>query len=295
MSHGDELSAANLVAGQGEEYFKKADGKCNKLLFKDFEGAQEYFLKAGAAFKIEQNWRRAGDAFMRAGDCAIKQKSPAEACTAYTDSANCYKKVDLKLAGAAIDTAIQLNIENNRLSSAAKLKKDWAETLIADGHPEDAIPHFEKARDWYFAEEQPQSATSCIARLAQIHGELNHWPQALALYEELGKKYVGGPMKHQAKEFFLRALLCRLAVVSDDNRSEVCTEAEEAFEGYLVTDINFKNTREQEFCEKLLGSVTDNNVEDFDESVDMLNELRMLDDWKTHALFVIKKSFECLR
>jgi alpha-soluble NSF attachment protein len=41
-------------------------------------------------------------------------------------------------------------------------------------------------------------------------------------------------------------------------------------------------------------AVENSDVELFDSAVGMLDELRMLDDWKTHVLLVIKKRMEDL-
>lgn len=277
---------------QAEEAFKKAEGKCKAIIFKDYEGAVELFNSAGAQFKLAKNYVRAGEAYMRAGDIAIRLKDPAAACNAYTESANSLKKVDVKKAGVMLGMAIQLNIENNRLGSAARLEREYAESLETDGQLEEAIVHFSKAMDYFIAEDQPQAAMGCRVKIAKIHGDLDHFDKCYELYEEIGSTYTEGPLKHQAKEYFVRALLCRLTEVTTDNRTEKCAECNEAWESYKQIDIYLKNTRESEFCEQVLSAVDEDDVDKFDEAVALLNELRMLDEWKTHVLLVIKKNFE---
>jgi alpha-soluble NSF attachment protein len=278
-----------------DDFFKKAEGKMNKLFFKDFEGAYENFLKAGAQYRLDKNYDRAGEAYMQAGDCATKLGNPGDACQSYTDSANCYKKSDIKKAGVMLQMAIQINIENNRLSAAARLEKDFAEALESDGQLDDAIQHYKKAIQYFDAEDQQTSVTGCLTKIAKITGELDRFEECIELYEKLGNKCVGGALKHQAKEHFMRALICRLALVTGDNRSEKCAECAEALENYELIDIYLRNTRESEFLHMALEAVEDEDIEKFELGISLLNELRMLDDWKTHVLLIIKKNMEGIR
>lgn len=277
-----------------DEMFSKAEGKVNKMFFKDFEGAQEYYLKAAAQYKLDKNYDRAGEAFMRAGDCATKLKNTGEACQAYTDSANAYKKCDVKKAGVMLQIAIQINIENNRLGSAARLEKDFAEALENDNQLQEAVEHYKKAMQYFDAEDQTVSSNSCLTKIANIKGQLDQFEECIELYEQLGNKAVGGPLKHQAKEFFMRAMICRMALIHGDNRIDKCAECAEALESYETIDIYLRNTRESEFLHMALEAIEAEDVERFETAISLLAELRMLDDWKTHVLLIVKKSIDSI-
>lgn len=281
-----------MTSSEADALYAKAEGKCNKMFFKDFEGAFEYYNQAAARYKLDKNYDRAGEAYMRAGDCATKLKSTGEACQAYTDSANVYKKCDVKKAGVMISIAIQMNIENNKLGAAARLHKDFAEALEAENQLEEALTHYKQAMQYFDAEDQNVSVNSCLTKIANINGQLDRFEECTALYEQLGNRAVNGPMKHQAKEFFLRALLCRLALVTNDTRSEQCSECNEALETYETVDNYLRNTRECEFLHMAVDAVEGQDVEAFETAVSLLAELRMLDDWKTHVLLIIKKNIE---
>lgn len=285
---------SDKAKSKGDEFFAKAEGKVNKMFFKDIEGGYENFIKAGTQYRLDKLYLEAGEAYMRAGDCATKLKNQGEAATAYTDAANCLKKVDMKKAAQMLQMAIEIQINNNRLGSAARLEKEFAEALEADGSIEEAIEHFNKAQNYFVAEEQPQAAMACKVKVAKIYGELDKFDKCIDMYQEIGAAYASGPLRHQAKEFFVRALLCRLALVTNDNRSEKAAEAAEAFENYLLTDVNLKHTRESDFCEKVIQAVDDSDVDKFEDAVQELNELKLLDEWKTHVLLIIKKNFEDL-
>lgn len=275
-----------------EDFFKKAEGKLNKLLFKDFEGAYENFLKAGAQYKLDKNYDKAGESYMRAGDVAVKLKNPGDSAECYSNSATCYKKTNMTQAGVMLQAAIAVNIENNRLGAAARLEKDFAEALEADENKEEAVSHYRKAMQYFEAEDQVQSATGCLAKIGKIYGEIDKFAEAIEIYETLGNKCVDSPLKFQAKEHFLRATICRLALISNDNREEAGEEVQDTVTQYETIDIYLKNTRESEFLHLVTEAVCEGDVDKFDLALSLLEELRMLDPWKTHVLRVIQQKFD---
>ena len=275
-----------------DEFFKKAEGKLNKILFKDFDGAYENFLKAAAQYKLDKNYDRAGESYMRAGDVAVKLKNPGDAAQSYSDAATCYKKTNMSQAAVMIEAAIQINIENNRLGGAARLEKDFAEALESDDKKDEAIRHYRKAIQYFEAEDQPQAANGCLVKIGKILGELDRFEEAIEIYEQLGNKCIDSPLKFQAKEHFLRATLCRLAMISNDNRGEAGEEVQDMVTHYEAIDIYLKNTREAEFLHLVSEAVAEGDVDKFDLALSLLQELRMLDDWKTHVLQVIQQKFD---
>lgn len=285
------------MASKGDELFKKAQdavGGGFLGLSKDYDKGYERFTAAAAQYKLDKNYTKAGEAYMRAGDCAVKLKNQYEATQAYADSANAYKKVDMNQATTMLKLAIEMNIENNRLGAAAKLEKEFAEALEKDGQIKDAIVHYGKAHQYYHAEDQPQAAIGCKSKIAQLYGDLDNFTECIKLYEEIAAFYVNGTLKHQSKEPFIRALICRTALITNENRSEMAAECAEAWSSYTAQEPNLRYTREAEFITKLLESVEENDVEKFEDAVQMLDELRLLDDWKTHVLLAMKRNFEDL-
>ncbi|RNF12812.1 putative soluble N-ethylmaleimide sensitive factor (NSF) attachment protein [Trypanosoma conorhini] len=278
-----------------ESLYREAEGKINRFFFKDPERAMELFEAAAARFKTEKDYNRAGEAYMRAGDCAVKCKDKLSAARSYANAVSAYKKTDLKLAVQMLDVAITLQIDNNTLSGAARLEKEFAEALCEAGQTMEAIPHYEKAIQYFGAEDMNSQVKACTVAMAKIYGESDMFDKALSLYERLGNISVDGPLRHEAKEFFMRAMLCRFAAVTDDNRLEKSAEASEALDTYMVRDKYLKNTREAEFLQMCAEAVEGADMEKFETAVSLLDELRMLDEWKTHVLLAIKKNMESIR
>ncbi|EPY41438.1 alpha-soluble NSF attachment protein [Angomonas deanei] len=258
----------------GEALFKEAEKKCNKTFFKDYEGAIELFTKAGARFKLDKDFLRAGDAYARSGECAVKCKDNGAAQLAFTDAANCYKRVDMKKAKEMLEVAVRMQIDNNRLGTAARQLKEFGEALDEEGSSMEAIPYYEKAMQYFNAEDQKAQAQNCMMAMGKIYGENDDYDKALMYYERVANNMVTGPLKFQAQEYFVRCMLCRFALVTNDNRFEKSEECREALDQYLMTDIYLKNTREEEFLKLILDAVADCDVDKFERGVSLLQDIR---------------------
>ncbi|KAL7698710.1 soluble n-ethylmaleimide sensitive factor [Lotmaria passim] len=277
-----------------DEMFREADKKTKKTFFKDFEGALDLFTKAAAKYKLDKDFMRAGDAYSRAGDCAVRLNDKPGASFAFADAANAYKKVDAAKAKNMLDMAVRLKIENNRLGDAARLLLEFAAGLEEQGSSMEALPYYEQAMKYFDAEDQKAQSQKCMLAMAKIYGENDNFDKSLMYYERVANNMLGGPLKFQAQDYFLRAMLCRFAMVTNDNRFEGSEECRDALQQYLSADIYLKNTRESEFLQLILDAVTDNDVEKFEQGVSLLQDIRKLDDWKTHVLLVVKHNMESL-
>ncbi|KAG5480075.1 hypothetical protein LSCM1_06500 [Leishmania martiniquensis] len=277
-----------------DSMFADATKKTKKMFFKDFEGAFDLFNKAGVRYKLDKNFMRAGDAYSQAGDCAVRLGDKAGACMAFADAANAYKKIDAGKAKTMLDMAVRLQIESNRLSSAARLLSEFAASLEEHGSGMDAIPYYEQAMQYFSAEDQKAQAQKCMIAIGKICGESDQFDKALMYYERIANEMLGGPLKFQAQDYFLRAMLCRYAMVNNDNRFERSEECRDALQQYMSADMYLRNTREAEFLQLILDAVTDNDMEKFELGVSLLQDIRKLDDWKTHVLLVVKHNMESL-
>lgn len=274
--------------------YKEAEGKLRGWFGKDYEGAMALFTTAGAQYKMGKDYTRAGEAYKRAGDCAVKMKDTFAACSLYTDAANAYKKVNMEKASQVASVAVELFVDTNRLESAAKLMKDLADSLKEDGRGRDAVPFYEKAIQYYKAADRKAQVTAIQLALGEVLGMGDDFAGALEKYERVAKEMVGGPLQFQAQNTFLRAMLCRLAMVHNDNRLEKSLECQEALERYLTMDIYLKGTREADFLQLMVESVTDCDIEKFECGVSLLQDINKLNEWSTHVLLVVKHNMESL-
>ena len=58
-----------------------------------------------------------------------------------------------------------------------------------------------------------RTANACYKDAADLHAELEEYPQAIALYEQVANGSLSSPLtKYSVKEYWLRARLCALAM-----------------------------------------------------------------------------------
>ena len=282
-----------MSISEGDEFLKKGDKQIGKLFFNDPDAAYEFYIKGAGCYKAAKAWAKAGDAFSKAADLAIKNKDNFQAVQGYTEAAKMYQKVDTNKANVVLQQAIKLNIEQNRLGAAARLVKEHADALDAEGRGADALEHYKKAAEYFAAENQPSSEAGCLKAQAKILGELDRFAEAGQVNEALGQAAAAGPLKRQATDFFFKAFICKLAcAAAGDNTMEAMSDVEEALARYQVIDNYLRNTRELQVMEGLLEAVEGSNEEKFDEVMGMLSELRMLDEWKAHVLVAVRKSLD---
>ena len=58
-----------------------------------------------------------------------------------------------------------------------------------------------------------RTANACFKEAADLHAELEQYPQAITRYEEVAKQSLSSPLtKYSVKEYWLRSGLCALAL-----------------------------------------------------------------------------------
>ncbi|XP_041345272.1 alpha-soluble NSF attachment protein-like, partial [Pyrgilauda ruficollis] len=76
-----------------------------------------------------------------------------------------------------------------------------------------AVAHYEQAADYYRGEESTSSANKCLLKVAAYAAQLEQFPRAIDIYEQVGAVAMDSPLlKYSAKEHFFRAALCHFCV-----------------------------------------------------------------------------------
>jgi alpha-soluble NSF attachment protein len=106
--------------------------------------------QAANCYKLQQNWQKAIDCYL---DCVSYCTEEAEHATYLLDAAHAAKKISaskyLELGKRAIDAYCL----SGRISSAAGLAKEIAESLEEEYDFEEAVSAYEKAAELYNMEE----------------------------------------------------------------------------------------------------------------------------------------------
>ncbi|KAM4879783.1 alpha-soluble NSF attachment protein-like isoform 2-T2 [Sylvia borin] len=178
------------------------------------EEACENFTRAANLFKMAKNWSQAGAAFSRSAQLQLQLQNKHDAAMNLVDAGNAFKKADPQEAVNCLLRAIEIYTDMGRFTIAAKHHVGIAEIYESDLLDiEKAVAHYEQAADYYKGEESTSSANKCLLKVAAFAAQLEQFPRAIDIYEQVGAVAMDSPLlKYSAKEHFFRAALCHFCV-----------------------------------------------------------------------------------
>lgn len=273
---------------KGEEFEKKAEKKLSGwgLFGSKYEDAAELYEKAANSFKLAKSWDKAGSINIKLANCHLKLDSKHEAANAYADAANCYKKTSNEEAIACLEQAAAIFLEIGRLNMAARYYKEIGELYEVDQNLQQAIEKFEQAAELFQSEEVTTSANQCRQKVAQFSAQLEQYPKAIEIYEEIARQSLNNNLlKYGVRGHLLNAGLCQLCkgdVVAITN----------SLERYQELDPTFSRTREYKLLADLAVAVDEEDVAKFTDVVKEFDSMTPLDAWKTTLLLRVKESLK---
>ncbi|XP_065201009.1 alpha-soluble NSF attachment protein [Planococcus citri] len=247
------------------------------------EDAVECYQRAGNLFKMAKKWGSAGQAYTEAALLHLKAGNRHDAATNYVDAAHCFKKSDLNEAVKCLLKVIEIYTDMGRFTMAAKQHQSIAEmyeTEFVDY--ERAIHHYQLAADYFRGEESNASANKCMLKVAQYSAQLENYPKAIQIYEEIAQSSLDSSLlKYSVKEYFFRAALCHMCVDMLD--------ASRAVLRYIELYPAFQDSREFTLLRVLMDHIEEQNADGFTEAVKDYDSISRLDQWYTTILLRIKK------
>lgn len=285
-----------MSGSTAEEIIKKAEGKKNQWfgLSPDYESASDLYVKAAKQFIMQGDYLRAGDSFVEAGRCAQKSKNSFQASESYREAAEVYLKASSPKYKPTLQLAVQALVDNNRISRAADLLVKSGVANRDMGLLPEALECYQKAEKYYLADGQDQKKLNCLKAEAEIFSEMGQYNNAQPLYEQIAKSMLTGPLKFQAGEFFINAMLCQLALLKPGDHLLGVENCKEQLSLYTQQDVYLDGTPELEILEGFLTAVADQDIEVFDFNVSELARLKKLDAWKTSVLLVVKEKINSI-
>lgn len=269
---------------RGEEFEKKAEKKLSGwgLFGSKYEDAADLYDKAANSFKLAKSWDKAGLTYVKLADCHLKLDSKHEAANAYADAAHCYKKTTVKEAISCLERAIDMFLDIGRLNMAARYYKEIAELYESEQNYEQSIVNYEKAAELFQSEEVTTSANQCKQKIAQFAAQLEQYPKAIEIYEEIAQHSLGNNLlKYGVKGHLLNAGICQLC------RGDVVAITN-SLERYQELDPTFSGTREYRFLADLAAAIDEEDVAKFTDVVKEFDSMTQLDAWKTTLLLRVK-------
>ncbi|KAG7099094.1 vesicular-fusion protein S17 [Marasmius oreades] len=270
------LEKADKKANSSSGWFSSSTTK--------FEEAGDLYQQAANSFKLEKLFREAGDAFAREAECRENCKETNEAANAWWNAAKAYKRGYPDLAIQALGQTITHLTKSGRFRQAADREKEIGQIYLQEHNDlRKACESYVRAGDWYAQEDAASTANACYKDAADLHADLEEYPQAIARYEIVADHSLSSALtKYSVKEYWLRAGLCALAM----NDPVI---AKRNLQKYSNQDATFPSTREAKFLAALLQAYEGGDVEAFTGAVFDFDQVTKLDNWKTNILLKIKK------
>ncbi|XP_041345276.1 alpha-soluble NSF attachment protein-like, partial [Pyrgilauda ruficollis] len=123
-----------------------------------------------------------------------------------------------------------------------------------------AVAHYEQAADYYRGEESTSSANKCLLKVAAYAAQLEQFPRAIDIYEQVGPSSPPPPpLPRSGLEHFFRAALCHFCVDM--------LNAKLALQRYEEMFPAFSDCRECKLLKKLLEAHEEQNVDAFTDAV----------------------------
>lgn len=229
---------------------------------------------------------KAGATYIKLANCHSKLDSKHEAAQAYADAAHCYKKTSTKEAVSCLEQAVNLFLDIGRLNMSARYYKEIAELYELEHNFEQAMVYFERAAELFQSEEVTTSANQCRQKVAQFAAQLEQYPKAIDIYEEIAQQSLNNNLlRYGVKGHLLNAGLCQLC------RGDVVAITN-SLERYQELDPTFSGTREYRFLAELAAAIDEEDVAKFTTIVKEFDSMTQLDAWKTTLLLRVKDALK---
>ncbi|KAF9076241.1 vesicular-fusion protein SEC17 [Rhodocollybia butyracea] len=279
-------SPAQVLLEKADKKANSSAGWFNSSSTK-FEEAGDLYQQAANSFKLEKLFKEAGDCFAREAECREQCKETNEAANAWWNAAKAYKRGFPNLAIQALTQTITHLTKSGRFRQAADREKEIGQIYIQESQDiRKACESYERAGDWYAQEDAAATANACYKDAADLHAEIDEFPQAIARYEQVADHSLTSALtKYSVKEYWLRAGLCALAMGDP-------VTAKRNMQKYATQDATFVSTREAKFVNALIESVEAGDPEAFTGAVFEFDQVTKLDNWKTSILLKVKRGIQ---
>jgi len=255
-----------------------------------YENAIELYERAGAQFKIAQDWDAAGDAYIQAAGNAEKAGEGHTAVAKYVDAAKAYKQGNKTEAIKSYDIAVQMHMDNNKFNQAAKLYKEMGILHVQTMDNQKAIKAYKSAADCWKGEDSMAHCNQMLLKVAELSAADMDYKQAINLWEEVAKTSVESAlMRHSVKDYLMHAGLCHMALGSKKDDMSV---AMDTLEKYKDLHPAFEGSRECKLLEACCQAFEDNNVDQFTETVYKYDQIYKLSNLQADLLLMVKQALK---
>ena len=255
------------------------------------EEAMELLSSAANMYKIQKNWKKAGETFEELGRLDA-ESGGGMGYSYYQDAAHCFSFVDKNRSDQNLDRAIESCERAGKYMQAGKTSQRIATEFEENFNYEKAIEKYKKAAEYFAMESQNTKSMQqqCLLKVADLMCISNHkdmFTEAPKIYEKLGMQYLTVPLlKSSAKDMFFKNVMCYVA-----KKDEVTAEVN--LKRYLMEDPTFDDTRDSKFLKAVIKCISDPvDPDGFRKEVQTYKTVRELDKWKLNMFAMAVKNIE---
>jgi alpha-soluble NSF attachment protein len=255
------------------------------------EEAIELLTSAANMYKINKNWKRAGETYEEIAQLEVQTGGTA-AYTQYQNAAHCFSFVDKVRSNKNLDMAIESCVKQGKYMQAGKTAQRIAAELEENFDYANAIDKYKKAAEYFGMESQNTKSMQqqCLLKVADLMCISKHkdmFTEAPKIYEKLGMQYLTVPLlKSSAKDMFFKNVICYVA-----KKDEVTAEVN--LKKFLLEDPTFDETRDYKFLKAVIKCITEPyDADGFKKEVQGYKTVRELDKWKLSMFAMAVKNIE---
>lgn len=280
---------------KGDEFRLAAEKRLKSFSFfsgsAKYEDAVELYEKAAAQYKMSKNWAEAGAVYRACAELyRDKLKEPHDESVAYENAAKAFKNVDTREALKCYGHAVELLMENNKFSMAAKIWKEMGSLQEKEHDTRAAINSFQKAGDCYEADNSQANTTAMLAKVAALSADAGDYKKAIQIWEKISKSSLeNSALRWSVKDYLFRALLCHFVLAAPSHQLDGVSAK---LEQYVDMCPAMDGTREKALIEDLVNDFADQDPDAFADHVFRFDEIQKLDNWTAKVLLEIKKALE---
>ncbi|VEU20149.1 DEKNAAC101016 [Brettanomyces naardenensis] len=286
------MSSPEQLIAEASKKTKKSSGLLSSFFGSSqesrYEEAADLYVEAANMYKLQRRSAEAGHTFEKAAECQKLANSPDEAANTLVEAYKAYKAEVPIEAAQCLEKAIEMFVKRGQFRRSATFKADLGELYENELHDaKKAIESYEDASEWYKGDSANALANKTALKAADLYCDetIQKYGKAAQVYEQIAKESLNNNLaKWSLKEYFLKAVLCRLADNNDYASANACLNR------FLQWDPSFETTREYEFGVKLVDAVKDGDPSGIANASKNYDKFSRLDGTKVRILNKIKSN-----
>lgn len=255
-----------------------------------YEEAADLFKTAAIGYKAQRQYTESGNAFLKQAECESKTESPEDAANTLVEAYKVFKLESPEKAAETLERAIAMFVQRGQFRRGANFKSELGELYENQLHNVGlAIKSYEEASDWYLGDSATALSNKFILKAADLYCDdtVKQFGKAASIFEKIAKESLNNSLsKWSLKEYFLKAIICRLADKGD------YVDADVLLGKFTSWDPSFLDTREFEFCQNLINAIKEGDENGVSQACKNFDQFQRLDAQKVRMLNIIKSNIQ---